>query len=66
MINLRIFIRVFLNSSNIILIIFNISIKNNITTIFIFKKNIILKTIHYIINVLFIKAKLFIIRCDIS
>ena len=57
------------SNSNTILVISNASIKNNIATSILHicnSLNIISKTIHYTMNIIFIKVKLFLIRCGIN
>ena len=57
------------SNSNTILVISDASIKNNIAASIshIYNSlNIIAKTIHHIINVIFIKVELFLIRCGIN
>ena len=56
-------------NSNTILIISDISIKNNVTTLILHiysSQNILAKTIYYAINITFTEAKLFSIRCGIN
>jgi len=56
-------------SNNTILIIFDASIKNNITTLVLHirrEHEIIKKTIHHVMNIMFTEAELFPIRYDIS
>ena len=59
----------FLLNPSTILVISNTSIKNNITTSILYihsSRNIIVKTIHHVINITSTKAKLFLIRCRIN
>ena len=61
--------KVLSNNQDIILIIFNISIKNNITILVLYiwrRHKIIVKTIYYAMNISLIEAKLVAIRCCIS
>jgi len=57
------------SNSNTILVISDASIKNNVATSISHicnSINIISKTIHYTMNIIFIKVKLFLIRCGIN
>jgi len=56
-------------NQNTVLVIANTSIKNNVATsvLYIWKdQNIINKLVHHAMNINFIGAKLFIIRCGIN
>ena len=56
-------------SNDTILIIFDASIKNNIITLVLHirrEHEIIKKTIHHVINIMFTEAKIFLIRYDIG
>ena len=66
---LRIYTKNSSKSSNIVFIIFDASVKNNITTSIshIWRKhNTIMKSVHYTMNVSSTEVEIFAIRCGIS
>ena len=57
------------NDSKLVVVVLDVSIKNNITTSILhvhLPSNLIKKTIHHAVNVMFTKAELFAIRCGIN